>query len=116
MASTHEAKSERSFFVETEVLGLHFKTRVCNKGSNPVWPAPVTPVKFLVYEPELTFLRFVVNEEDMFSDTNFHAQATFPVKGICSGRHQQPLAAVLLGSRSREEHLLSIQPLRMLPR
>lgn len=42
---------------------------------------------FTVYEPELTFLRFVVNEEDMFSDPNFLAQATFPVKGIRSGQN-----------------------------
>lgn len=40
---------------------------------------------FTVYEHELTFLRFVVYEEDMFSDPNFLAQATFPVKGIRSG-------------------------------
>lgn len=33
----------------------------------------------------ITFLRFVVNE-DMFSDPNILAQATFLVKGIHSGR------------------------------
>lgn len=42
---------------------------------------------FTVHEPELTFLRFVVNEEDMFSDPNFLAQATFPVKGIRTGKN-----------------------------
>lgn len=57
-----------------------------DNGLNPVWKAPPEPVTFLVHEPELTFLRFVVNEEDMFSDPNFLAQATFPVKGIRSGR------------------------------
>ena len=51
-----------------------------------MWKAPAEPVIFTVYEPELTFLRFVVNEEDMFSDPNFLAQATFPVKGIRSGK------------------------------
>ena len=56
-----------------------------DNGLNPVWKAPPEPVTFLVHEPELTFLRFVVNE-DMFSDPNFLAQATFPVKGIHSGR------------------------------
>lgn len=56
-----------------------------DNGLNPVWKAPAEPVIFTVYEPELTFLRFVVNEEDMFSDPNFLAQATFPVKGIRSG-------------------------------
>lgn len=52
---------------------------------NPVWKTPAEPITFRVYEPELTFLRFVVYEEDMFSDPNFLAQATFPVKGIRSG-------------------------------
>lgn len=56
-----------------------------DNGLNPVWKAPAEPMTFTVYEPELTFLRFVVNEEDMFSDPNFLAQATFPVKGIRSG-------------------------------
>lgn len=42
---------------------------------------------FTVHEPELTFLRFVVNEEDMFSDPIFLAQATFPVKGIRTGKN-----------------------------
>lgn len=56
-----------------------------DNGLSPVWKAPSEPVVFTVYEPELTFLRFVVNEEDMFSDPNFLAQATFPVKGIRSG-------------------------------
>lgn len=57
-----------------------------DNGLNPVWPAPPAPVEFTVYEPDLTFLRFVVNEEDMFSDPNFLAQGTFPVKGLRSGR------------------------------
>lgn len=56
-----------------------------DNGLNPVWKAPADPVEFSVFEPELSFLRFVVNEEDMFSDPNFLAQATFPVKGIRSG-------------------------------
>lgn len=56
-----------------------------DNGLNPVWPAP-PDATFTVHEPELTFLRFVVNEEDMFSDPNFLAQATFPVKGIRTGR------------------------------
>lgn len=62
-----------------------FLSAAGDNGLNPVWKAPAEPVVFTVYEPELTFLRFVVNEEDMFSDPNFLAQATFPVKGIRSG-------------------------------
>lgn len=56
-----------------------------DNGLNPAWKAD--PMTFPVHEPELTFLRFVVNEEDMFSDPNFLAQATFPVKGIRSGKN-----------------------------
>ena len=56
-----------------------------DNGLNPLWKPPAEPEVFTVHEPELTFLRFVVNEEDMFSDPNFLAQATFPVKGIRSG-------------------------------
>ena len=69
-----------------------------DNGLSPVWPAPPDLVTFTVHEPELTFLRFVVNEEDMFSDPNFLAQATFPVKGIRSGR---PHAHTSLACRSK---------------
>ncbi|MFT7813995.1 1-phosphatidylinositol 4,5-bisphosphate phosphodiesterase gamma-2 isoform X1 [Arapaima gigas] len=100
IAARHLPKPGRSLtspFVEIEVFGLYtedskFKTTVCqDNGLNPIWLGPPTPVEFLVYEPELTFLRFVVNEEDMFSDPNFLAQATFPVKGIRSGYRSVPL-------------------------
>lgn len=60
-----------------------------DNGLNPVWKTPAEPIVFSVYEPELTFLRFVVNEEDMFSDPNFLAQAMFPVKGLRSGGDTQ---------------------------
>lgn len=56
-----------------------------DNGLNPAWKSD--PMTFTVHEPELTFLRFVVNEEDMFSDPNFLAQATFPVKGIRTGKN-----------------------------
>uniref|UniRef100_A0A8C9VXR9 1-phosphatidylinositol 4,5-bisphosphate phosphodiesterase gamma n=1 Tax=Scleropages formosus TaxID=113540 RepID=A0A8C9VXR9_SCLFO len=100
IAARHLPKPGRSLtspFVEIEVFGLYaedskFKTTVCqDNGLNPVWPAPPVPVEFLVCEPELTFVRFVVNEEDMFSDPNFLAQATFPFKGIRSGYRSVPL-------------------------
>nr|XP_015223588.1 PREDICTED: 1-phosphatidylinositol 4,5-bisphosphate phosphodiesterase gamma-2 isoform X2 [Lepisosteus oculatus] len=100
IAARHLPKPGRSItspFVEIELCGLNaeeskFKTIVKNdNGLNPVWPAPPEPVQFMVYEPELTFLRFVVNEEDMFSDPNFLAEATFPVKGIKTGYRSVPL-------------------------
>lgn len=75
-----------------------------DNGLNPVWKAPTEPVTFTVYEPELTFLRFVVNEEDMFSDPNFLAQATFPVKGIRTGgnTHMHLRGPELVNSSSHE--------------
>ncbi|XP_067090255.1 1-phosphatidylinositol 4,5-bisphosphate phosphodiesterase gamma-2 [Osmerus mordax] len=99
IAARHLPKPGRSIaspFVEIELCGhtedSKFKTVVYrDNGLNPVWKAPAEPVIFTVYEPELTFLRFVVNEEDMFSDPNFLAQATFPVKGIRSGYRSVPL-------------------------
>uniref|UniRef100_A0A673ZER5 Phosphoinositide phospholipase C n=1 Tax=Salmo trutta TaxID=8032 RepID=A0A673ZER5_SALTR len=99
IAARHLPKPGRSIaspFVETELCGHtednKFKTVVYrDNGLNPVWKAPPEPVTFPVHEPELTFLRFVVNEEDMFSDPNFLAQATFPVKGIRSGYRSVPL-------------------------
>ncbi|RXM97686.1 1-phosphatidylinositol 4,5-bisphosphate phosphodiesterase gamma-2 [Acipenser ruthenus] len=83
-----QGRSIASPFVEVELCGINsednkFKTLVkSDNGLNPVWPAPPEPVQFMVCEPETTFLRFVVHEEDMFSDPNFLAHATFPVKGI----------------------------------
>ncbi|MGH0115766.1 UNVERIFIED_CONTAM: hypothetical protein FKN15_046951 [Acipenser sinensis] len=83
-----QGRSIASPFVEVELCGINsednkFKTLVkSDNGLNPVWPAPPEPVQFMVCEPEVTFLRFVVYEEDMFSDPNFLAHATFPVKGI----------------------------------
>uniref|UniRef100_A0A6Q2WRI6 Phosphoinositide phospholipase C n=1 Tax=Esox lucius TaxID=8010 RepID=A0A6Q2WRI6_ESOLU len=99
LTARHLPKPGRSIaspFVETELLGHteenKFKTIVYrDNGLNPVWKAPPEPVMFPIHEPELTFLRFVVNEEDMFSDPNFLAQATFPVKGIRSGYRSVPL-------------------------
>ncbi|KAM9854414.1 1-phosphatidylinositol 4,5-bisphosphate phosphodiesterase gamma-2 [Aulostomus maculatus] len=97
IAARHLPKASRSIaspFVEVELCGHteeKFKTVVYrDNGLNPVWKATET-FHFKVYEPGLTFLRFVVNEEDMFSDPNFLAQATFPVKGIRSGFRSVPL-------------------------
>ncbi|CAJ1057003.1 -phosphatidylinositol 4%2C5-bisphosphate phosphodiesterase gamma-2 [Xyrichtys novacula] len=98
IAARHLPKSGRSIaspFVEVELCGHtdeKFKTVVHHdNGLNPVWKAPAESIVFSVYEPELTFLRFVVNEEDMFSDPNFLAQAMFPVKGLRSGYRSVPL-------------------------
>ncbi|XP_043120316.1 1-phosphatidylinositol 4,5-bisphosphate phosphodiesterase gamma-2 isoform X2 [Puntigrus tetrazona] len=64
-----------------------FKTTLFkDNGLNPVWLGPMNPPKcFKIDEPDLAFLRFVVFEEDTFSDAKFLAQATFPVRGVRSG-------------------------------
>uniref|UniRef100_A0A8C2HPN3 Phosphoinositide phospholipase C n=1 Tax=Cyprinus carpio TaxID=7962 RepID=A0A8C2HPN3_CYPCA len=98
IGARHLPKPGRSIaspFVEIELCGQSednkFKTIVCHdNGLNPIWLGPncqpSEAFTFSVYEPDLTFLRFVVFEEDMFSDPNFLAQATFPVKGVRSGK------------------------------
>lgn len=60
-----------------------------DNGLNPVWAPCPEQVKFEIYDPNLAFLRFVVYEEDMFSDPNFLAHATFPIKGIKSGKNRR---------------------------
>uniref|UniRef100_A0A8C1IT33 Phosphoinositide phospholipase C n=1 Tax=Cyprinus carpio TaxID=7962 RepID=A0A8C1IT33_CYPCA len=103
IGARHLPKPGRSIaspFVEIELCGQtednKFKTTVSHdNGLNPIWLAPNSQPSeiftFSVYEPDLTFLRFVVFEEDMFSDPNFLAQATFPVKGVRSGYRSVPL-------------------------
>lgn len=56
---------------------------LADNGFNPVWL--FKQFVFDINNPEFAFLRFVVYEEDMFSDPNFLAQATFPVKGLKTG-------------------------------
>ncbi|KAK3569788.1 hypothetical protein QTP86_004591 [Hemibagrus guttatus] len=104
LAARHLPKTGRSIsnpFVEIELCGQtddtsKFKTTVCHdNGLNPVWLGPhrqdAETVTFTVYEPKLSFLRFVLFEEDMFSDPNFLAQATYPVMGIRTGYRSVPL-------------------------
>ncbi|XP_068116036.1 1-phosphatidylinositol 4,5-bisphosphate phosphodiesterase gamma-2 isoform X3 [Hyperolius riggenbachi] len=84
-------------FVEVEVCGCEqdnekFRTSVVNdNGLNPVWTAVQQQALFEIHEPNMAFLRFVVYEEDMFSDPNFLAQSTFPVKGLKTGYRSVPL-------------------------
>ncbi|KAM7125740.1 1-phosphatidylinositol 4,5-bisphosphate phosphodiesterase gamma-1 isoform 1-T3 [Molossus nigricans] len=98
LGARHLPKNGRGIvcpFVEIEVAGAEYdnskqKTEfVVDNGLNPVWPAK--PFHFQISNPEFAFLRFVVYEEDMFSDQNFLAQATFPVKGLKIGYRAVPL-------------------------
>ncbi|KAM8947136.1 1-phosphatidylinositol 4,5-bisphosphate phosphodiesterase gamma-2 [Pelodytes ibericus] len=84
-------------FVEVEICGGEydnnkFKTSVVNdNGLNPVWTAAQQLKVFEIHEPNLAFLRFAVYEEDMFSDPNFLAQYTIPIKGLRTGYRSVPL-------------------------
>uniref|UniRef100_A0A6I8NFT0 1-phosphatidylinositol 4,5-bisphosphate phosphodiesterase gamma n=1 Tax=Ornithorhynchus anatinus TaxID=9258 RepID=A0A6I8NFT0_ORNAN len=100
LGARHLPKLGRSIacpFVEVEICGAEydnnkFKTTVVNdNGLNPVWAPTQEKVTFEIYDPTLAFLRFVVYEEDMFSDPNFLAHATYPIKGIKSGFRSVPL-------------------------
>ncbi|ETE72293.1 1-phosphatidylinositol-4,5-bisphosphate phosphodiesterase gamma-1, partial [Ophiophagus hannah] len=84
LGARHLPKNGRGIvcpFVEVEVSGADYdntkqKTEmVVDNGLNPAW-TPKT-FQFHVSNPDFAFLRFVVYEEDMFSDQNFLAQATF---------------------------------------
>ncbi|XP_063802026.1 1-phosphatidylinositol 4,5-bisphosphate phosphodiesterase gamma-2 isoform X2 [Pseudophryne corroboree] len=83
-------------FVEIEICGgeydfKKFKTSVMSdNGLNPVWTTVQQSV-FEICEPNLSFLRFTVYEEDMFSDPNFLAQSTIPITGLKTGYRSVPL-------------------------
>jgi Ca2+-dependent lipid-binding protein len=47
-----------------------------DNGFNPVWNEIC---EFDVINPHFALLRFVVQDEDMFGDSNFIGQATYPV-------------------------------------
>ncbi|XP_078066756.1 1-phosphatidylinositol 4,5-bisphosphate phosphodiesterase gamma-2 isoform X3 [Mustelus asterias] len=102
LGARHLPKPGRSIvcpFVEIELCGAEnenkkFKTVVINdNGLNPVWSGGLEEAseEFVIQDPSLAFLRFVVYEEDMFSDPNFLAHATFPIKGIKTGYRSVPL-------------------------
>ncbi|XP_043923269.1 1-phosphatidylinositol 4,5-bisphosphate phosphodiesterase gamma-1-like [Protopterus annectens] len=111
LGARHLPKNGRSIvcpFVEVEVCGAEYdnsknKTEVVpDNGLNPAWQH--SAFVFDINNPEFSFLRFVVYEEDMFSDPNFLAQATFPVKALKPGYRSVPLK----NSYSEELELASL--------
>ncbi|XP_067856416.1 1-phosphatidylinositol 4,5-bisphosphate phosphodiesterase gamma-1-like isoform X2 [Heptranchias perlo] len=98
LGARHLPKNGRGItcpFVEVEVCGADydnckFKTDiVAVNGLNPTWT--MKPLSITICNPEFSFLRFVVYEEDVFSDQNFLAEATYPVKAIKTGYRSVPL-------------------------
>lgn len=47
-----------------------------DNGLNPVWNESC---EFDILNPSLVMLRFTVQDEDVFGDSNFIGQATYPV-------------------------------------
>lgn len=82
-------------FVEVEVFGCEYdngnKYKTSTKADNGFNPVFEEICDFDVLNPELAFLRFVVQDEDMFGDPNFLGQATFPLQCIRSGYRSVPL-------------------------
>lgn len=64
-------------------------TFAADNGLNPVWLQK--QFVFDVHNPTFSFLRFTVYEEDMFSDPNFLAQATYPVRLLRTGDYSAKL-------------------------
>nr|XP_034180308.1 1-phosphatidylinositol 4,5-bisphosphate phosphodiesterase gamma-1 isoform X2 [Osmia lignaria] len=82
-------------FVEIEIIGADFDsgTKLTTKtipdnGFNPMWNESC---EFEVLNSYFAFIRFVVQDEDMFGDSNFIGQATFPVRCLRSGYRSVPL-------------------------
>lgn len=97
IAARHLPKASRSIScpsVEVEVIGAEYdnssgsnkyktsKDRNAAGGFNPLWNETC---EFDVVNPELAFLRCVVQDEDVFGEPNFIGQATFPIVGLRTG-------------------------------
>ncbi|KAA8589355.1 hypothetical protein FQN60_012720 [Etheostoma spectabile] len=98
LGARHLPKNGRSIvcpFVEVEIYGADYDSCKCktdvvaDNGLNPVWVQK--QFVFDIHNPTFAFLRFTVYEEDMFSDPNFLAQATYPVRLLRTGYRSIPL-------------------------
>uniref|UniRef100_A0A3B3ZQB9 1-phosphatidylinositol 4,5-bisphosphate phosphodiesterase gamma n=1 Tax=Periophthalmus magnuspinnatus TaxID=409849 RepID=A0A3B3ZQB9_9GOBI len=111
LGARHLPKNGRSIvcpFVEVEICGADYDSCKCktdvvaDNGLNPVWLQK--QFVFDVHNPTSAFLRFTVYEEDMFSDPNFLAQATCPVRLLRTGYR----SVSLKNSYSEELELASL--------
>uniref|UniRef100_A0A665WSQ7 1-phosphatidylinositol 4,5-bisphosphate phosphodiesterase gamma n=1 Tax=Echeneis naucrates TaxID=173247 RepID=A0A665WSQ7_ECHNA len=111
LGARHLPKNGRSIvcpFVEVEICGADYDSCKCktdvvaDNGLNPVWVQ--RQFVFDIHNPTFSFLRFTVFEEDMFSDPNFLAQATYPVRLLRTGYRSVPLR----NSYSEELELASL--------
>lgn len=98
IGARHLSKSGRGIaspFVEVEVVGADFDAgiklttkAITDNGFNPMWNESC---EFEIANPYFAILRFVVQDEDMFGDSNFIGQATFPVRCLRTGYRSVPL-------------------------
>lgn len=84
-AAAADLHTRHYFFPEGWALTncLFFLALIADNGLNPVWVQK--QFVFDIHNPTFSFLRFTVYEEDMFSDPNFLAQATYPVRLLRTG-------------------------------
>lgn len=53
-----------------------------DNGFNPVWNEQT---QFIVSNPDIALIRFLVQDEDVFGDPNFLGQAVYPIKSLRPG-------------------------------
>ncbi|XP_058803649.1 1-phosphatidylinositol 4,5-bisphosphate phosphodiesterase gamma-1 [Phymastichus coffea] len=82
-------------FVQIEVVGADYDSgiklttkTITDNGFNPMWNESC---EFLVANSHLALLRFIVQDEDMFGDSNFIGQATYPIRCLRTGYRSVPL-------------------------
>lgn len=79
--------------------GIKYRTKVNENGFNPIWNESF---EFTVHNPQFALLRFEVQDEDMFAETHFNAQACYPLSCI-----RQGYRSVILRNKFSEDLELS---------
>lgn len=97
MGARHLPKSGKSLsspFIEVEIIGCDYdnkKVKTTKKESNVLNLLFMDSYDFTVHNSALAFLRFTVQDQDMFGDPKFLAHATVPVPAIKPGFRSVPL-------------------------
>ncbi|XP_066587493.1 1-phosphatidylinositol 4,5-bisphosphate phosphodiesterase gamma-1 isoform X2 [Prorops nasuta] len=88
-------KSTASPFIEVEIVGADFDAgiklttkTITDNGFNPMWNEHC---EFEILNPHFALIRFIVQGEDMFGDSNFIGQATYPIRCLRPGYRSIPL-------------------------
>ncbi|CAD6242595.1 GSCOCG00009530001-RA-CDS [Cotesia congregata] len=82
-------------YVEVEIIGADYDNgnklttkTISDNGFNPIWNESC---EFNIVNVNFAFIRFLVQDEDVFGDCNFIGQATYPVKCLRTGYRSVPL-------------------------